>query len=129
MSDFDDSFDLEKLALPDNQIPKVKPKQKPPKAKNKELFINRIPWSWALAAMQLSGAATKVAWVLWFYAGLKKSDTIKFSVKGAKEFGIAASTARRGLDELEKSNLVKVTTKQGSSTIVTLLDVVSGGNN
>ena len=85
-----------------------------------------IPWSWWLPASRLPGKSLQVASVCWFLAGWERSADFELALDGWAEFGLSRFSASRGLDELERAELVSVGRTPGRSPVVTILDVGAG---
>lgn len=90
--------------------------------KLKEPFIQPMPLSWACAATTLSGNTVKVAWLIWYLSGIRKTkkDLIISSTQ-AKKFHISISGLRRGLLRLEESGLISTVRGAGRAPRVTIL--------
>jgi hypothetical protein len=82
-----------------------------------------IPWAWWLPASRLPGKALQVASACWLSAGWSRSAEFELALDGWSEFGLSRFSARRGLDELEKSGLVSVTRSPGRRAVVAIMDV------
>ena len=92
------------------------------KTKRGELFLKGpIPRSWLQTAGRLPGEALHVGIELWYYAGLKKSRTVKLNLSRMGESGIGRDSARRGLYQLEQGKLVTVRRHPGRNPIVSIL--------
>ncbi len=89
-----------------------------------QLFIYRQPVSWVVRAADLGGSACAVGAMLWLYAGLQKSRTIKVSCSNLQRWTIDRRSIRRCLRKLEAAALIAVTRPQGRKLVVTLLDVL-----
>jgi hypothetical protein len=114
-------IDLEKLTLSEFGIKVVFEKTKLPKHKPGELFLKGpIPINWLQKAGQQSGKALHVAIALWFWAGIKKSSEIKFSVARQLNYGVKRNAVYRGLNALEKAGLISIERHIGRSPIVTI---------
>ena len=81
-----------------------------------------IPWSWWLPASRLPGKTLQVASVCWLLAGWNRSAEFELAMGDWAEFGLSRFSASRGLDELERAELVCVHRMLGRSPSVTILD-------
>jgi hypothetical protein len=102
------------LDLPE---PEAGPKRRP--------LYGPIPWSWWLPASRLPGKTLQVASVGWLLAGWNRSAEFELALEDWAEFGLSRFSASRGLDELERAELVSVRRMPGRSPVVTILDVDS----
>jgi hypothetical protein len=91
-------------------------------AKKKEGFVRTLPLPWIVRVFGLRGKALHVGIVLWYFAGLTKSSTVKFTRSRLKRFGIHPETARRALRTLEEARLVSVERRGHASPVVTIVD-------
>jgi hypothetical protein len=84
-----------------------------------------IPLNWLSMAARQPGKAFQVALGLWFWAGVKKSCEVAFSMSWLKTtFGVDRYSGYRGLAALEGVGLVAVVRHPGRKTVVTLLEVI-----
>lgn len=128
-----DNLDINAIALNNRKIvakkTATKTKEYAPKHKQGELFLcGPIPWNWLTTASNANGkgSAVQVALGIWFLSGLNhKSATVKLTRKTLNQLGIERNAGYRGLKTLEKSGLVTVIRKPGSSPIVTILNSVA----
>ena len=87
-----------------------------------------IPWGWWLPASRLPGKALQVGALCWLLAGWNRSAEFSLALEDWAEFGLSRFSASRGLDELERAELVSVGRMPGRSPVVTILDaMVAGG--
>ena len=84
-----------------------------------------IPLDWLLSAARLSESALKVGLILWYLAGLNKSDTVKLSNRYLGDIGLSRNGKYRGLAALENAGLVTYSQDNGRSPIVKICDVDS----
>jgi hypothetical protein len=87
----------------------------------KQPYIRTLPLEWTILASGLPGKALHVGIVLWFYAGLSKSLTVKLTRSRLGRFGIHPETGRRALRNLEEARLVRVQRQGHESPTVTIL--------
>ncbi len=85
-----------------------------------------IPWQWWLLASRLPGKSLHVGAVCWLLAGWERSAGFELALDDWAEFGLSRFSASRGLDELERAELVSVGRTPGRSPVVTVLDVGVG---
>lgn len=116
----------DQLRLEDNVVlPSTK---KTPRHKPGQKFVKGpIPLDWLSVAAKLPGKALHVAVALWFRAGIRKSNQMRFPMSWLdRVFGVNRTSAYRGLAVLEKGGLVSVVRHRGRASIVTLLEVSYG---
>lgn len=95
-----------------------------PKAKCQSAFIRGpIPLDWVIRATSIPRRnAVVVGLVLFYLAGLNKERTgLVLTVKRCKPFGLARKSVQRGLADLEKSGLIRVSRLAGQSPRVDIL--------
>jgi hypothetical protein len=118
-----DLIDIKNLSFPVSKI-KIPDKQKPVLHKRSKRFLKGpIPWNWLTKASRLSGKALQVAVVVWFLAGIKRTNTIELSSKRLHELGVNRFAKGRGLRQLELNGLVSVERHKGNNPVVTILEV------
>ena len=94
-----------------------------PRVGSSDMFLSgKIPWNWVSACGRLPGKALHVGMSLWLWKGIKKSTTVKLSVKRLEELGVLRHSAYRALKLMEERGLVSVERHRGRSPVVTLLD-------
>ena len=106
-----------KLAVSVLDLPELEagPKRRP--------LYGPIPWSWWLPASRLPGKSLQVASVCWLLAGWRQSADFELALDGWAEFGLSRFSASRGLDALERAELVTVGRRSGRPNAVTILEV------
>ena len=95
-----------------------------PKTKTPTAFIKGpIPLDWITRATSIPRRnAMVVGLVLFYLAGLKKERTgLVLTVKRCKPFGLARKSVQRGLADLEKSGLIRVSRLAGQSPRVDII--------
>ena len=118
-----DSLFIDRLQLTTNDLASLAHHKRPPRHRQGEHFLKGpVPWLWIAAAMKLPGRAWHVATILWYLAGLNKSNEIKMQYKLASASGLKRDVVRRGLKLLENANLISVERHPGRSPVVTLLE-------
>jgi DNA-binding transcriptional ArsR family regulator len=105
-----------RILLPSHKTTKTDQKTR----EEEPYYIAKIPVSWITKADE--AGALKLGLALWFFVGVTGSRTIRFTKRLRDAFQLDRSTVYRGLKVLEDAKLVKVTSNQGSPTIVTVLD-------
>ncbi|WP_169973113.1 hypothetical protein [Tautonia rosea] len=85
-----------------------------------------VPWSWWYRTLRLPGKAPQVAGVCWTLAGWERSGSVELVLGDWSEWGLSRYAASRGLDALERAELVEVRKKIGCASQITLLGE-SGG--
>src|ERR1700751_5550835 len=82
-----------------------------------------IPLDWLRVAAMQRGKALHVALGIWFWAGVRKSSHVAFSMSWLKStFGVSRYCGYRGLAALEAVGLVSWHRHRGRKPMVTLLD-------
>jgi hypothetical protein len=89
-------------------------------------FLNGpVPWPWLRKAMALPGKAVAVGLTLWLQAGITGKRIVRLCLARAVDNGIPIHTARRAVQQLEATRLVRVVRKPGPGLEVTILDANS----
>jgi hypothetical protein len=86
-------------------------------------YVRQIPLSWAEQASHLPGKALHVGIIIWYLAGVSKSDTVRLTRRWLRRFGIHHETGRRALVTLEQADLIAVKRMGKKSPWVTLLKI------
>ena len=95
---------------------------KPALKKQPGLFIKGpIPLDWLKKANNLGGSTGLVATMLWFYAGIACSKTIKLDSKIDDVTGLTRQTRQGILKNLEWHGLIKLFPQRGGYPRVTIL--------
>jgi hypothetical protein len=102
------------VSVLDLREPEAGPKRRP--------LYGTIPWSWWLPASRLPGKTLQAASVCWLLAGWNRSAEFELAWEDSVEFGLSRFSASRGLDELERAELVSVGRMPGRPPVVTILD-------
>src|SRR5262245_51625875 len=90
--------------------------------KGRHFLKGPIPWWWLERAMRLPGRATHVGLVVWLCSGMRRAATIRLSITPMfSALGISRYAAYRGLNALERAQLVHVRRHGGHPPIVTLV--------
>jgi hypothetical protein len=79
-----------------------------------------VPLPWLHQAGALPGRALHVGLALWFLVGVNKSMTVRLAPAATRGFGMNRHAAYRALRQLERSGLITVSRRSGSSPVVTL---------
>lgn len=118
-----DPFDPNNLRMDPTERPTAKRSTRPPRHKPGQWFIKGpIPGAWVRRAVQHPVGA-RVAYVLWYLAGVTRGLTVTPTHADWERFGISRYVGRRGIDSLEDAGLVRVDRHRGRCPIVTILDV------
>jgi hypothetical protein len=81
-----------------------------------------IPWWWIERAATLPSRALVVGLVIWLWAGMRKTDTIRLSSRHVlPTMGISRFVLYRALSALEDNSLVRVKRRRGHPPMVTLV--------
>ena len=100
--------------------PPYKPTPKP--TRQPGLFIKGpIPLDWIKKANNLGGSTGIVATMLWFYAGLTGSKTVKLDSKIDDVTGLTRQTRQQILKRLEWQGLIKLIPQRGGYPRVTII--------
>jgi len=95
---------------------------KPKPAKQAGLFIKGpIPLDWLKKANNIGGSTGLVATMLWFYAGITGSKTIKLDSKIDDVTGLTRQSRQHALKKLEWHRLIKLFPQRGGYPRVTIL--------
>lgn len=93
-----------------------------PKAKTQAGFIKGpLPLDWMQAAARMPGRTLQVALVLWYLAGLKRSDTVRLSSEQLDAVGVSRDAKYDALQRLSAAGLVTVDQRPGRVPVVTLV--------
>ena len=86
-----------------------------------------IPWWWITRASALGGKTPLVAVAIWFFVGVKKSDTIRLSSGFLeRELGVGRMSAYRALSRLEEAKLIGVNRRRGRNPMVEVIREEAG---
>ena len=119
--------DMEQFRHTDRLLSESKPiggVRQSPKPKTHNPFIRGpIPLDWITRATSIPRRnAMVVGLVLFYLAGLKKERTgLVLTVRRCKPFGLGRKSVQRGLADLEKSGLIRVSRLAGQSPRVDIL--------
>lgn len=92
------------------------------KAKAQAGFIKGpLPLDWMQAAARMPGRTLQVALVLWYLAGLKKTDTVRLSSEQMDAVGVSRDAKYEALQRLSAAGLVAVDQRPGRAPVVTLV--------
>lgn len=92
------------------------------KAKTQAGFIKGpLPLEWMRAAARMPGRTLQVALVLWYLAGLKRSDTVRLSSEQLDAVGVSRDAKYDALQRLRAAGLVTVDQQPGRAPVVTLV--------
>lgn len=80
-----------------------------------------LPLDWMQAAARMPGRTLQVAMVLWYLAGLKKSDTVRLSSEQLDAVGVSRDAKYDALQRLSAAGLVAVEQRPGRAPVVTLV--------
>jgi hypothetical protein len=105
------------LAAPD--IAPGPPDAGEPPAPGDKRFV-RIPLTWIQRAACLPGRTSELGLVLWFLAGVGRTQTVRLRPSLCAAFGVDRHAAYRAIAQLESAGLVSVDRKRGRAPIVTL---------
>lgn len=81
-----------------------------------------IPWWWITQAAQLGSKVPVVAYAIWFFVGVKKSDTVPLSTGFlGRELGVGRMSVYRALSRLEEAKLIRVKRQRGRNPQVEVI--------
>ena len=80
-----------------------------------------ISWPWLTVAALLPGKALQVALVVWFLAGLKRSDEVPLQTSRLAALGVSRHAAYRAVAALERARLISVSRRIGRQSLIRLL--------
>ena len=101
-------------------------KAQAPRARSSRFLKGPIPLPWLTDAAKLPGKALHVGVVLWFLAGLRKTNEVALSPSRSREFGIGRHSGYRAIRQLETARLITVDRHRGRAPIVTILEKHGG---
>ena len=87
----------------------------------KRFIKGPIPLAWVQQAAKLPGRTLHLGMILWYLAGVRKSNKGAVSYTVAKYFGLNRHTVYRALARLEEANLIEVLRKPGRRLNFTLI--------
>ena len=90
--------------------------------RGKEFLAGQIPLAWLCKAAKLPGKGLAVGLAIWFKARCQRSRTVLLTRTTLAKLGVERKSGYRGLQVLERAELVMVDRHIGRSPIVTLLD-------
>lgn len=100
---------------------RIEPRQDIPRHGPKDRFIKGpIPMDWLRAANKCGRQAMSVATLVWFAAGLQRSNPVKITPSVLSELAVTPRTARRVLERMQHIGLVAVEFHRGRSPLVTI---------
>lgn len=80
-----------------------------------------IPLSWIVEACKLGGQVPKLAYVIWYLAGMNKSPWFRLNPGAWKQFSIERHSLYRALNLLEEKGLIEVLRKRGKSAEIRVI--------
>lgn len=92
----------------------------PPPADGEHFIKGPIPMGWLKIASWCGQRAEAVALLVWFAAGLQKSNPCKLTPKVLAELHVHPRTARRILERFMAAGIVDVQFHRGRSPLVTI---------
>jgi hypothetical protein len=102
--------------------PKKDLKRGTKKESETEFYIPNIPVPWIVKIFGLSFVALKTALVLWRAFRMERSrNPFKLTTRHLEPFGLSRNQKYRGLNDLKKAGLIKVSQKPGQAPEITLL--------
>jgi hypothetical protein len=105
-------------------VPKKTNRAKAPRHKPGEKFLKGpVPLNWLSRAGQLPGKSLHVGVVLWFLAGMCRTNSVALSNGVLRLFGVDRHAKYRALNCLEQDGLIEQEQNTGRSPIVTLVAV------
>ena len=83
---------------------------------------------WLQTAMSLKGRALHVGVMLWYFRGLRRSETFKVGLEDLGWGIVSRYTVRRGLTALESAGLIGVAGQPGQKLRVTIRHLEGGAS-
>jgi hypothetical protein len=120
----DDTFDLTKLALP-QEIVRERRAVVPGKIQKRRAHFVKVPWVWIERLDGATGQTYRLALCLLYLHWKSGSEPIKLSNGMLKIDGISRASKWRGLTELERRGLITIERRPSRSPLVRL---VTGSN-
>jgi hypothetical protein len=117
-------FTLDDLRLSDDELRASlqRPRRHALPWRQRDMFIRPLPWSWVSAAVQLPGAALRVALLLAWQAGVqRRSKDLTIPTTALQTFRVTRHAYYRALRELETARLITVTHQPGQKARVTIV--------
>jgi hypothetical protein len=124
-TDFD-PFDPRNLALPPEELAKVRIVKAPSARPPKDPFIMRVPLRWVEQASRLPGQCITVGLLLWYLSGRTRRKTVTFCLSRGRTLNVGEWATRQALRQLAAADLVAIARKPGRGLEVTILDAPSG---
>ncbi len=127
MNDFNDlapdGTPQELVAMPD---PRRNWGRKPKRRRRQPSYIRTIPIPWATELARIPGKSPLVVGLaLQYRAGVSRSRTVTLNRWTRELFGLQRYQVSRGVDLLEKADLIRVQRDPGRLASITILDVES----
>jgi hypothetical protein len=105
----------------DNKISEINITPKKVYEKKKGHFLKGpIPMPWLIVAANLPGKALHVGIALWFWSGIKKSETFILPSNAIKDLGVSRQTCYTHLKAMEKAGLLSIEARKGKKPQITL---------
>lgn len=119
---------LHQSRTPAKSKKKVRVKRDLPRHGSGDRFIKGpIPLDWLRAANTCGRKSVSVATMIWFAAGLQRSNPVKLSPAILSELAIPSRTAKQVLERMQDVGIVTVEFHRGRSPMVTILDAPALG--
>ena len=122
--------DLDRLRLPENQIPmqttaNPRRRQIPSKARQvrSEFLKGPIPLAWLGTAAKLPGKTLATAVAIMFEVGRRRSPEITLTTAILQRFGVSRKAKYRALKHLQSAGLIAVHQKPRRNPVVKVLDI------
>jgi hypothetical protein len=118
-----DTFDPKRLDLRNCPVPITSAPSRPRLPQNQPgewFFHSRIPGRWLERAASLQCSALRVSLAIWHESSMRRSAVVCLPAKVLKRFGIRRLD--RGLAELERAGLVKVSRRKGRRPDITIVE-------
>ena len=122
MPNVTDEFTLEDFRAEGSFSPP--PRNSKARRSSKRWFLKGpIPGDWLAKAAHLPGKALHVGLAVWHLSALKNRTTVRLTRQALDRFGVNRDSGYRGLNALERAQLVRVERRQGRRPIVQILRV------
>ena len=88
--------------------------------KTDQFLKGPVPMPWLITAANLSGKALHIGVALWFWAGMKKSETFVLPRNAIKNLGVSRQTCSTHLKAMEQAGLLSIEPQKGKKPKINL---------
>jgi len=79
-----------------------------------------VPLPWLRIAANLPGKALHIGIALWYWSGIKKSETFILPANAIRDLGVSRQTCYTQLKAMEKAGLLSIKPRKGKKPGITL---------